>query len=291
MKSFVREKKIFCGKVYFEMDLFEMADMRERGRAEKKEKSSLKQIKQNEKNSRRYFTQIVNTNFCEGDYCVHATYNRAHMPATVEEAEANVQKYIRRIKNRRKRLGIAEPVKYIIVTEYRTKQDGSPTRIHHHIIMDGAMDRDEVAGLWRDRRRKGEKKGASIGVVNVDRLQPDEYGLEALARYLTKGLTGKKRWHPSKNLEKPVVKKNDYKFSRRKLIELSGLTDCPDVWETLYPGYTLTEAKSAYSDEAGWHITVKMRKEERHDTIHRSRNLAKPERVRQGLPGQRARRQ
>ena len=35
MKSFVREKKIFCGKEYFELDLFEMADMRERGKREK----------------------------------------------------------------------------------------------------------------------------------------------------------------------------------------------------------------------------------------------------------------
>lgn len=291
MKSFVREKKIFCGKEYFELDLFEMADMRERGRKEKGKKSSLKQIKQNEKNARRYFTQLVNTNFGKNDYCIHATYNRAHMPETVEEAEANVKKYIRRIKNRRNRLGIEAPLKYIIVTEYRTKEDGSPTCIHHHIIMDGAMDRDEISELWRDRRKKGEKQGATIGVVNVDRLQPDEYGLEALARYLTKGLTGKKRWHPSKNLEKPIVKKNDYKFSRRKLVELSGMTDCPDIWEKLYPGYTLTEAKSAYSDEAGWHITVKMRREGKYGTFYNLLDASKSKRVRKGLPGEFSRRQ
>ena len=291
MKSFVIEKKIFCGKEYFELDLFEMADMRERGRKEKGKKSSLKQIKQNEKNARRYFTQLVNTNFGKNDYCIHATYNRAHMPETVEEAEANVKKYIRRIKNRRNRLGIEAPLKYIIVTEYRTKEDGSPTRIHHHIIMDGAMDRDEISELWRDRRKKGEKQGATIGVVNVDRLQPDEYGLEALARYLTKGLTGKKRWHPSKNLEKPIVKKNDYKFSRRKLVELSGMTDCPDIWEKLYPGYTLTEAKSAYSDEAGWHITVKMRREGKYGTFYNLLDASKSKRVRKGLPGEFSRRQ
>ena len=291
MKSFVREKKIFCGKEYFELDLFEMADMRERGRKEKGKKSSLKQIKQNEKNARRYFTQLVNTNFGKNDYCIHATYKRAHMPETVEEAEANVKKYIRRIKNRRNRLGIEAPLKYIIVTEYRTKEDGSPTRIHHHIIMDGAMDRDEISELWRDRRKKGEKQGATIGVVNVDRLQPDEYGLEALARYLTKGLTGKKRWHPSKNLEKPIVKKNDYKFSRRKLVELSGMTDCPDIWEKLYPGYTLTEAKSAYSDEAGWHITVKMRREGKYGTFYNLLDASKSKRVRKGLPGEFSRRQ
>ena len=261
MKTFVREKKIFCGKTYMEMDLFEMADMRERGRKDREKKSTMKQIRQNEKNARRYFIQIVNTNFSHGDYCVHATYNRKHMPASVEEAERNVQNYVRRIKNRRRKLGIAAAMKYIIVTEYRTKADGTPTRIHHHIIMDGAMDRDEVGSLWRDRRRKGEKQGAPIGTINVDRLQPDEFGLEALARYLTKGLTGQKRWHPSQNLEKPIIRKNDYNFSRRKLIQLAGMTDCPDVWQKLYPGYLLTQAQATYSDEAGWHITVKMRKD------------------------------
>ena len=50
-KSFVREKKIFCGKEYIEMDLFEMADMRQRGRKERGRRSSSKQIKQNDKNA------------------------------------------------------------------------------------------------------------------------------------------------------------------------------------------------------------------------------------------------
>lgn len=271
-KSFVREKKIFCGKEYIEMDLFEMADMRQRGRKERGRRSSIKQIKQNDKNARRYFIQLVNTNFGKQDYCVHCTYDRFHMPATVADAEQQVKNYIRRMQYKRKKAGLPS-VKYIIVTEYRTKENGTPTRIHHHIIMDGLLDRDSVEMLWRDRRKKGEAQGRPIGVVNVDKLQPDEFGLEALGRYLTKGLTGQKRWHPSENLEKPVIRKNDYAVSRRKLVALSEMTDCPEVWQAICPGYLLTEAKAAYTEEAGWHITVKMRRN-RYAAIHRTDNAA-----------------
>lgn len=259
-KSFVREKRIYCGEEYFEVDLFEMTDFSQRGRKEKKGKSKLKQIKANEKNSRRYFIQLVNTNFTDKDFCVHCTYNRESMPETVEEAEKNIKNYIRRLQSRRKKEGLPA-MKYIIVTEYRQKEDGTPTRIHHHIIMDGLLSRDIVDDLWRRKKSKGEKKGQKLGLINVDKLQPDEFGLQALALYLTKGLTGRKKWHPSINLKKPVVKKNDYKYSRRKLMELSQLTDCNSVWQKLYPGYLLTEATGIYTDERGWIIHVKMRRD------------------------------
>lgn len=277
--SFVREKKTICGENYIEMDLFEMANMHLKGKSDKrKNASTMKQIAQNNKNARRYFTQLVNTNFGENDFCIHATYARACMPSTVEEAEKNVTNYMRRIKARRKKECLPSP-RYIIVTEYRTKEDGRPTRIHHHIIMDGMLDRDIVADLWRAPRKKGEHKGRKLGMVNVDKLQPDEYGLEALARYLTKGLTGKKKWHPSKNLKKPVVRKNDYRYSRKKLISLTGQTDCPDVWQKLYPGYLLTEARAIFTTDAGWHITVKMRRDITYAKNHNSRHSSRAERI------------
>ena len=42
MKSWVREKRTYCGQKYMELDLFEMTDFKERGRKEKKEKFSTK---------------------------------------------------------------------------------------------------------------------------------------------------------------------------------------------------------------------------------------------------------
>ena len=93
--SFVREKKTICGENYIEMDLFEMTNMHLKGKPDKrKNASTMKQIAQNNKNARRYFTQLVNTNFGENDFCIHATYTRACMPSTVEEAEKNVTNYM-----------------------------------------------------------------------------------------------------------------------------------------------------------------------------------------------------
>ena len=284
VQSFVREKRIYQGKNFLDVEIYNMFDIKERGRKKELKKSSMKQVKQNDKNARKYFRQLVNTNFGKGDFCVHATYDEKTIPETVDAAEKYVLNYLRRLDYRRKKNGLKK-IKYIIVTEYRTKNNGVPTRIHHHIIMDGKLDRETVEDLWRMRRKRGEKQGLPIGTINVDRLQPDEYGLEALAQYLTKGLTGQKRWHPSQNLKKPVVKKNDYKWSYKKLVRLADQTDCNEIWEKLYPGYRVTKCQSAYGDELGWSITIRMRREGewRIDTIHNTGEIAGAERLRASM--------
>jgi hypothetical protein len=184
-------------------------------------------------------------------------------------------------------------MKYIVVTEYRVKDDGKPTRIHHHIIMDGRLDREAIEDTWRMRRRKGEKEGRPMGTINVDRLQPDEYGLEALSMYLTKGLTGHKRWHPSQNLKKPVVKKNDYKWSRKKLMKMADQTDCHELWEKLYPGYKVSKCSSTYGDELGWAINIRMHRKGDYSNgeIHNTRKAARTERLCTSLPGRNKKRE
>ena len=92
----------------------------------------------------------------------------------------------------------------MIVTAYTTKRNSeTPVRIHHHIIMNGGLDRDVVEDLWRKRRRKGQKKGDKIGFCNADRLQADENGIAALCTYLVKQGCGKKweRWMREKAVE------------------------------------------------------------------------------------------
>ena len=56
------------------------------------------------------------------------------------------------------------------------------------------MDRDTAEKMW--------KYG---DFTNADRLQPNEYGCEAIARYMTKEPQGKKRWAQSKNLKEPYI--------------------------------------------------------------------------------------
>ena len=268
VRSFIREKKIYCGEKYLEVDVFSYTDNQKKvskGKRAKKEKvTEPKQRNLNDKNARRYLIQLGNTNFGEEDLHVTATYKDKYLPETIEEAEAEVANYFRRINYRRKKDGLP-PMKYILVTEYSTEKDGEkPTRIHHHIIMDGALDRNTVEDLWCKRKKKGEKKGERIGFINADRLQPDENGVAALCTYLTKHPNRKKRWSSSQNLEKPRSRNNDHKYSRREVEKIA--KNPPDVtyWEKEYKGYTLVNMdygmKAEYNEHTGWSLYLKLRR-------------------------------
>lgn len=265
MRNFIREKKIYCGKNFLEVDIIPRSEGKERspGNRSKKEKvSAPKQKNLNDKNAKRYFIQLANSNFGTGDLHVSATYTKDTLPATIEEAEREAANYIRRISYRMKKEGLP-PLKYILVTEFKfKKQDNEkPIRIHHHLIINGGLDRDTIEALWSHRRKKGEKQGAKIGFVNADRLQPDEYGLEALCRYLTKDPQGKKRWSSSQNLVKPWCRTNDRKYSRRQVQLVVKSPEDRQFWENQYPGYTLTKCYPVYNDFNGWSIYLKMRRE------------------------------
>ena len=173
----MREKKIFCGSQYREVDIFPYSDAQRtaasRGKRSKKvRESEPKQKNLNDKNARRYFTQQANLNFGDDPDALHvtATYGRKYLPPTIEAAEKEVTNYLRRVQYTRKKEGLP-PLKYMLVTAYSTGKDGEkPVRIHHHIIMSGGLDRDTVESLWRKRKRKGQKQGDKIGFCNADRL-------------------------------------------------------------------------------------------------------------------------
>lgn len=156
------------------------------------------------------------------------------------------------------------PLKYILVTEYKFAKgdDQKPIRIHHHIIMNGGLDRDTLESLWSKKKKKGEIQGEPIGWVNADRAKPDKYGLEALCRYLTKDPQGKKRWSSSQNLKKPWSRTNDHRYSRRQIQEAVKRASDQVFWESRYPGYGLTECRPEYNDYTGWSIYLKMHRKE-----------------------------
>jgi len=188
VRSFMREKKIYCGKHYREVDIYPYTAAQltasTRGKRSKKIKETEpKQKNLNDKNARRYFTQTANLNFGSDPEALHvtATYSGKYLPDTVEQAEQEATNFLRRVQYRRKKEGLP-PLKYMIVTAYTTKRNSeTPVRIHHHIIMNGGLDRDVVEDLWRKRRRKGQKKGDKIGFCNADRLQADENGISGNA--------------------------------------------------------------------------------------------------------------
>ena len=78
MRSFIREKKIFCGDHYREVDIFPYTDAQKstsgRGKRSKKIKESPpKQKNLNDKNARRYLVQIGELNFGADPDALHVT--------------------------------------------------------------------------------------------------------------------------------------------------------------------------------------------------------------------------
>ena len=216
---FIREKKVDCTN-YREVDIIPRTDSAERtvkgtrGKRTSHKVTEPKQKDLNDKNARRYLVQLGNGNFTIGDLHVSCTYDKDHLPGTVEEAEKIVNNYLRRIAYRRQKLGL-EPLKYILVTEYSYSKDGSVLkRIHHHIIINGGLSRDVMEMMWTTERINWKKADndpqytvKQMGWVNADRLQLNENGIEALCKYITKDPQGKKRWSSSRNLERPVERK------------------------------------------------------------------------------------
>jgi len=226
---FYREKKVDCGG-YREVDIIPRTDDAERavkGARRKRHKvSTPKQKNLNEKNAKCYLIQLGNGNFGPGDLHVSLTYAPGYLPATPEEAEKIITNYLHRINYRRLKMGLS-PLKYILVTEYGYAKDDEekehPIRIHHHIIMNGGLDRDIVEMMWTSQRINWKKYEddhsyadtvEKLGWANADRIQTNENGVEALCKYIMKNPKGKKRWSSSRNLVRPVEQPPaDHKYS------------------------------------------------------------------------------
>ena len=278
-KNFVREKRIYCGKEWLEVDIVPVTNMPEAGKTKGKG-SSQKQQNLNDKNSKRRFVQIANTNFNEEDLHISATYNEAHLPMTLEEAEKNVHNYLNRVKRRMKRV-TGQDLKYMLVTEYTPEEEeGQLTlegledkgtkavRIHHHIIINGGLSREDLELMWSTTRinwkkaqdPKYRREVDFIGFVNCDRLQPNENGIEGLVNYINKRKKGCKKWSTSQNLKKPKVKKNDHKYSFRKLREYAQTPEDKEIWRKRYKGYEPTKIDYQYNDYTGWSVYLRLRK-------------------------------
>ena len=252
-RAFVREKRTYCGNQYMEVDIYTYTEEQEKAvRKSRKRKHNItppKQANLNDKNARRYFAQLVNGNFGRGDYHVTLTYAQDQLPDTVEAADRQLRNYLRRLNYYRKNHQLP-PLRYITVTE-----GGRTGRIHHHIIMDGAVDRDMIESMWRNRQ------GQAIGYANADRLQPDGNALTALASYLSKDPAGRKRWSCSHNLDRPYYRTNDSKYSRRAVERIAKAPQDGEYWHQKYQGYQLLKDGygADYNEDTGaWSITLRM---------------------------------
>lgn len=244
-----REKRIYSGNM-LEIEIFPISFQERKHSRKRKEKESLtKQKNLNDKNAKKHLIRLLNTNFTDKDLSVTLTYDNENLPQSEEEARKDVINFLRRVKRYVKRNNLPD-LKYIAVIEYREQKEGKKAiRLHHHIVMSGDIDRDKVEELW--------KKGRA----NADRLKADEFGYEGLARYISKDPKGQKRWTQSRNLKQPIVKVNDFKYSKRKVNELLKCQGDRQAFESLYKNYSFRDYKIYINDiTAGTYLYIKMQK-------------------------------
>lgn len=260
---FIREKRTVCNE-YMEVDIIPRTltadNVASRAkRAKPKKVSRPAQDNLNDKNAKRYLLELLNGNFTDKDLHVTCTYTDKYLPETADGANKLVRNYLRRLDYRRNKMGLS-PLKYILITEYEMDVEGRFTkRIHHHIIMNGDIDRDEVESIW-SQRIKGSTKHESMGRINADRLQADELGFQALAKYLTKAPKRKKRWSASRNLTVPVaLPKRDFRYRPRRLEkEVNTPDQGRKYFENKYPDYEIVDVVVKYYEMTGWHVYLKM---------------------------------
>ncbi len=209
----------------------------------------------NERNSIKKLSRLLNANFTDKDIWLTLTYDDEHLPDSEEKAYRDTANYIRRL-----RRVASEPLKYIIVTETHT-EDGEPTRIHHHIVVN-FPDRDTAERLWKMGGRKQSR-----------RLQPDVYGFDGMAHYLGKQKKPPKedkkkisrRWRTSKNLAKPKVTTADHKIGRRTAEKIAKASEGErrERFERMYEKDQYISCQIRYSDfVAGAYLYVRMRRKE-----------------------------
>ena len=245
---FVREQRHVCGDNYMEIDLYPISE-REKGAslsAKRRQASSRIQQNLNARNARRYFIQLLNANFTESDIHWTGTYDDAHLPDSIEQADHDLELFLRRVRSQSRKRGLPAP-RFIAVTEWREEGDGLPAvRVHHHVVLSCGLSRDELERLWY--RGKDKER---LGITNADRLQFDRESLERLANYLTKYTNRKRRWRQSRGLEKPQrPRPNDGKYTRRQLERLvtSGAVFDSEFWRRKYQGWEINDITPIQND-------------------------------------------
>ena len=234
MRTVYREKKYTCGEYLdvFIYPVFETGKHRG-GKREKRKPSTEAQKKLNQRHREEKLVRLLRANFTPEDLEIHLTY-RGKQPESDEEAARNQRNYIRRIQRLRKKMGLP-PLKYIAVTE-RGKRGG---RYHHHITVNGGIDRDTLESMWE------------YGYANSRRLQFTEDGLAGLGNYIVKSPAGKKAWTASKNLVDPEPVTRDGRVSGKKAREMAENIQDSTQFEKLYPGYLCAKAEAWHNDVNG----------------------------------------
>lgn len=243
-RTFNREQVYVCGE-YMDADIYPVFQKPGARRKRCKPTSEI-QAKLNQRNAEKKLTRLVHNNFTENDIALHLTYRNGEEPENEADALRVLGNFIKRLKRRYKKAG--KELKYISCTEYGKKTG----RVHHHIIINGGYDRDEIEKLW------------GRGYANSKRLQFEEDGVTGLARYIAKDKHFFKRWNQSRNLDIPEAAQYDGQLNMDDIAEIKEAIDSKSAYqyfEERYPDFELVEAVYTQNNiNRGIYIHFEMRR-------------------------------
>lgn len=163
-------------------------------RSAKEKCSTAARQRLNMKKSWQKLELLLSTNFDRHDLHVVLTYRDADLPPGRAAALIKLRKFLRQLRDARRRQGL--PLRYVYITEGLH----GDKRLHHHLVINGTgRDLELLRSLWI--------WGDDIHLEALDTYA----GYEALAKYLTKeprdagAPNGKRCWTPSLNLKRPEV--------------------------------------------------------------------------------------
>lgn len=247
-----RTKTIKAGNL-LELEIFPVWKAGEAKRAKNTQPSRKAQENLNHKNTRKKIMRLTNANFDNGDLWGTFGYDDDRLPATPEAARKDIVNFFRRVKRLRAKRGLPA-LRYLYVTEWREdgKEGEKEIRCHHHFIMSGDMDRDEIEGLW---------KGGAYPQTRRLRVKED-CGLNGLAAYLSKGSRFEKMWGRSTNLKPPKESVADRKITPRQAEKITvDENAAPAIFEKACTGYTFRDMEIKRSEwVAGVYIYVQLYK-------------------------------
>lgn len=241
-RTFCRESIYICGD-YMDGDVYPVFQPPGKRRKRCRPSSAI-QARLNQSNAAKKLTRLVHLNFTRDDLALHLTYDDA--PADEKQATKDLQNFLRRLK--RKYAKVSAELKYITCTEYGTRSG----RVHHHLIINSAIDRDEVERLW------------GHGYANSKRLQFRDDGVTGLAHYMSKSHTFYRRWNSSRNLIRPEAIVSDGDYTLDDAAELA--RDAEDgiahaEIEKRYPDFICTDIYAVKNPiNGGFYIHFEMRR-------------------------------
>lgn len=175
-----------------------------RGRAARSKATCAAQLFYNNKCSWQELELLIANNFGKGDSVVTLTYDDLHLPLNKNAAKTFVRKFLRKLREVRKRRD--EALLYIYATEgfHGAEQNElfgwdsalEDKRVHHHMVLNG-REIEELRSLWE------------YGEIRVEPVDIHYY--RELAKYLTKeareegrAKPGERTWCCSRNLDRNI---------------------------------------------------------------------------------------